>query len=165
MSISELMPVREYVVELSKLLLQRELRIATVESCTGGGIAALLTDLPGSSQWFERGFVTYSNQAKMEMVGVDATTLEMHGAVSEAVALEMAAGGVAHSRAECALAVTGIAGPDGGSPDKPVGMVCFAWAGFGRSDRAETRYFTGGRDSVRQQSALHAIRVAVTLIE
>ncbi len=145
-------------------MLQHGLRIATVESCTGGAVAALFTELPGSSRWFERGFVTYSNQAKVEMVGVDEQTLADHGAVSLAVAKEMAVGGVVHSRADCALSITGVAGPDGGSPDKPVGMVCFAWSGFGGPVRTDTRYFDGDRQSVRRNALQHAINTAITLI-
>ncbi len=133
-------------------------RLATAESCTGGWAAMCLTAIAGSSDWFERGFVTYSNDAKREMLGVDAGTLAAHGAVSEATALAMAAGALRHSRADWALAVTGIAGPAGGSPEKPVGTVCFAWAGpDGRID-AETRRFAGDRAAVRAQSVAHALR-------
>ena len=165
MNSSNASTLTDSVIELSRLLLQRGMRIATVESCTGGGAAARFTELPGSSRWFDRGFVTYSNQAKVEMVGVREQTLSSHGAVSEAVALEMALGGVEYSEADCALSITGVAGPDGGSEDKPVGMVCFGWAGFGAQPRTETRYFEGDRQSVRRQSIRHAIGMAITLME
>src|SRR3954470_19997379 len=107
---------------------QRRLMMATAESCTGGLIAGAITDIAGSSGWFERGFVTYSNEAKIEMLGVHPETIDAHGAVSEQTAAEMARGVVTRSRADIAVAVTGVAGPDGGTAQKPVGMVCFGWA-------------------------------------
>src|SRR5689334_15846625 len=113
-------------------LLDRRLLLATAESCTGGWVSQELTAIAGSSAWFERGFVTYSNAAKEEMLGVRTETLARHGAVSEEVAAEMALGALAHSHASVAVSVTGIAGPSGGSATKPVGMVCFAWALSGR---------------------------------
>jgi nicotinamide-nucleotide amidase len=126
--------------------------IVTAESCTGGWVAQELTAIAGSSAWFDRGFVTYSNEAKQEMLGVRAQTLEQHGAVSEETALEMAQGALEHSRGTVALAITGIAGPTGGTPAKPVGTVCFAWATKARPARAETRHFAGDREAVRRQS-------------
>jgi len=149
---------------LSPALIKRGWKIATVESCTGGRVAALFTEFSGSSNWFDRGFVTYSNRSKVEMVGVDSGTLERFGAVSEQVASEMAQGGVAHSDAQCALSITGVAGPDGGSESKPVGMVCFAWAGFNGKSQSKVKYFKGDRQAVRAQSALFAIREAVRLL-
>ena len=134
--------------------------IATVESCTGGLIARALTETPGSSQWFDRGFVTYSNEAKIEMVGVSAQTLAAHGAVSEPTALEMARGALDRSRARLSLSVTGVAGPGGGSIDKPVGTVCFGWAHAGGAARALTWRFDGDRASVRLQAALFALQGA-----
>ena len=113
---------------LSQALLHRGWMLATAESCTGGLIAARCTDLAGSSQWFERGFVTYSNDAKHELLGVDSQVLAQEGAVSEAVARDMALGALRHSKAQVSLAVTGVAGPTGGSRSKPVGTVWFAWA-------------------------------------
>src|SRR6267378_6142195 len=110
-------------------LKNRNLKLATAESCTGGWIAQAVTSVSGSSEWFDRGFVTYSNDAKKELLGVRARTLSRHGAVSEETAREMASGALARSRAQVALAVTGIAGPGGGTRKKPVGLVCFAWAG------------------------------------
>jgi nicotinamide-nucleotide amidase len=130
--------------------------LVTAESCTGGWVAQAVTSVAGSSAWFERGFVTYSNAAKQELLGVSKKTLEDHGAVSEQAALEMAQGALARSKGTVALAVTGVAGPGGGSREKPVGMVCFAWA-TGRGTRAETRHFSGDRESVRRQSVIHAL--------
>jgi len=134
--------------------------IATVESCTGGLIARALTETPGSSQWFDRGFVTYSNEAKIDMVGVSAQTLAAFGAVSEPTALEMAGGALARSRARMSLSVTGVAGPGGGSADKPVGTVCFGWAVADGRTRTTTRRFDGDRAGVRWQAALFALQGA-----
>ena len=139
------------------LLRDRGLSMAVAESCTGGWIAKVMTDIPGSSQWFERGFVTYSNQAKMDMLGVQADTLDHFGAVSEQVVREMAAGALAHSRAQVAVAVSGIAGPGGGSELKPVGTVWLAWAD-GKGVRAERRWFPGNREEVRRQTVIHALK-------
>jgi nicotinamide-nucleotide amidase len=130
--------------------------LATAESCTGGWVAQAVTSVAGSSGWFERGFVTYSNAAKQELLGVKAATLEKHGAVSEETAREMAQGALAHSKGTLALSVTGVAGPAGGSAAKPVGMVCFAWA-TKRAVRSETRHFSGDRESVRRQSVVRAL--------
>lgn len=141
-----------------RLLKDHGLSMTAAESCTGGWIAKVMTDIPGSSQWFERGFVTYSNQAKMDMLGVQADTLEHFGAVSEQVVREMAAGALAHSRAQVAVAVSGIAGPDGGSDSKPVGTVWLAWAD-GNGVRAERRWFPGNREEVRRQTVIHALEV------
>lgn len=145
------------VTELAAALLARDAQMATAESCTGGLIAGACTDIAGSSDWFERGFVSYSNQAKTEMLGVDAALIEAHGAVSEAVALAMARGALAHSRARCSVAVTGVAGPGGGSAAKPVGTVWFGWCVDGRTE-AECRRFDGDRAAVRQQTVEHALR-------
>ena len=131
-------------------------QLVTAESCTGGWAAQLVTSVPGSSAWFERGFVTYSNAAKQELLGVQESTLQKHGAVSEETARAMAQGALARSRATIALAITGVAGPGGGSRDKPVGMVCFAWA-TKRETRSETRTFPGDRESVRRRSVIHAL--------
>lgn len=131
--------------------------LATAESCTGGWIAQVVTSVAGSSGWFERGFVTYSNEAKQEALGVKAETIRRFGAVSEETAREMAEGALQASRATVALSVTGIAGPGGGSPGKPVGTVCFAWARKGAPARSETRHFAGERDAVRRQSVVHAL--------
>ena len=138
-------------------LAARGVMLATAESCTGGWVAEAVTAISGSSGWFERGFVTYSNAAKESMLGVRPGTLDLHGAVSEAVAGEMACGALAHSRAQVAVAITGVAGPGGGSPDKPVGTVCFGWARAGAPARTETRHFDGDRTTVRRQSVRHAL--------
>jgi nicotinamide-nucleotide amidase len=130
--------------------------LVTAESCTGGWAAQVVTSVAGSSSWFERGFVTYSNAAKRELLGVREATLKAHGAVSEETAREMAQGALSRGKGSVALAVTGVAGPGGGSPGKPVGTVCFAWASA-RSVRSETRRFPGDRESVRRQSVVHAL--------
>jgi len=136
----------------------RGLKLVTAESCTGGWVAQAVTAIAGSSDWFERGFVTYSNEAKREMLGVRAETLERAGAVSEATALEMARGALAASRAQVAVSVTGVAGPAGGTALKPVGMVCFGWALAGGGAEAATRHFPGDRGEVRRQSVLCALQ-------
>ncbi|MGE0874729.1 MAG: CinA family protein [Burkholderiales bacterium] len=138
--------------------------LVAAESCTGGWIGQAVTAVAGSSDWFERGFVTYSNAAKQEMLGVRAETIARHGAVSEQTAHEMAAGALAHSHGTIAVAVTGVAGPGGGSDAKPVGMVCFAWA-RGAEVRAETRRFDGDRDSVRRQSVIRALEGVVQWLD
>jgi nicotinamide-nucleotide amidase len=152
-------------VALGAFLIDKNWMLATAESCTGGLIAAACTDLPGSSNWFERGFVTYSNAAKSELLGVSAEDLACHGAVSEPVARAMVRGAVAHSAAQVAVAVTGIAGPGGGSADKPVGTVWIAWAlpgatGSGLLVEAACHHFPGDRAAVRQatvHAALHGL--------
>lgn len=139
----------DLAVRLGRSLQDRHWIVATAESCTGGLIAGAITDVAGSSGWFDRGFVTYSNEAKIEMLGVRPETLAAHGAVSEATAREMAAGALERSRADIAVAVTGVAGPAGGTPDKPVGLVCFAWACRHASAEARTERFGGDRAEVR----------------
>ena len=131
--------------------------LVSAESCTGGWVAQVVTSVPGSSAWFERGFVTYSNAAKRELLGVKEKTLKKHGAVSEETAREMARGALARSKGNLALAVTGIAGPGGGSRDKPVGTVCFAWF-YKKQLRSETRRFPGDRQSVRRKSVVRALQ-------
>lgn len=148
---------------LATLLTRRQQRMATAESCTGGLIAGALTALPGSSNWFERGWVTYSNAAKTDELGVDAACIAEHGAVSESVAAAMAAGARARAHTAYALAVTGIAGPDGGTPDKPVGTVCFGWA-TPNGVRTDTIHFTGNRQQVRDQSVAHALGGLIALL-
>jgi len=142
---------------LGRVLAERRWTTATAESCTGGLIAGAITDVAGSSAWFDRGFVTYSNEAKSEMLGVRGETLAAHGAVSEATAREMAAGTLARSGADIAVAVTGIAGPAGGSPGKPVGLVCFAWARRGGPVDARTLHFAGDRAAVRTAAIAAAL--------
>lgn len=151
--------------EVGRALQARGWGLTIAESCTGGAIAQAITAVPGSSAWFERGFVTYSNRAKTEMLGVDSALLARVGAVSEAIASAMAEGALAHSPAEVALAVTGIAGPGGGSPEKPVGMVCIAWAARARATCARTYYFSGDRQAVRAQSVQAALRELLRYLE
>jgi nicotinamide-nucleotide amidase len=136
----------------------RGLKLVTAESCTGGWVAQAVTAVSGSSDWFERGFVTYSNEAKQEMLGVRAETLDAAGAVSEETALEMARGALASSRAQVAVSVTGVAGPTGGTAAKPVGMVCFGWALAGGGADAATKHFRGDRERVRRQSVVFALQ-------
>lgn len=144
------------VQAVADTLLRRQWMLAAAESCTGGMVAAACTDLAGSSAWLERGFVTYSNAAKTEMLGVDAQLIATHGAVSEPVARAMAQGALQHSAAQVALAITGVAGPGGGSEAKPVGTVWFAFAGpWGVHN--EVQHFGGDRAAVRQAAALHAL--------
>lgn len=152
-------------VLVGERLAARGWMMAAAESCTGGWVAQTVTSIGGSSAWFERGFVTYSNAAKEAMLGVPSATLAMYGAVSEPVACAMAAGALSHSRAQVALAITGVAGPGGGTPDKPVGMVCFGWACAGRAAVAETRLFTGDRTSVRRQAVIHALNTMLAVME
>ena len=150
-------PTQPLVERLAAQLQQRQWMLATAESCTGGLIAGACTDLSGSSNWYERGFVSYSNTAKVELLGVDMSLVKKHGAVSEEVARAMAAGALARSRAQVAVAVTGVAGPTGGTPDKPVGLV---WFGFALPDRVLTEQmnFSGDRAAVRAATVLHALR-------
>jgi nicotinamide-nucleotide amidase len=150
---------------LGATLRDQDMLLATAESCTGGWVAQTVTAVAGSSRWFERGFVTYSNAAKMEMLSVRANTLNAHGAVSEQTAGEMAVGALAHSHAQVAVAITGIAGPEGGSPDKPVGTVCFAWARTNRKVATGTRHFSGDRDSVRHQAVQAALKGVLELLD
>ena len=146
----------ELVGLLADFLVKRGAKLATAESCTGGMIAAACTDLAGSSAWFERGFVTYSNDAKTESLGVDAELIRQHGAVSEPVACAMAEGAIAHSKAQVSVAVTGVAGPTGGSKDKPVGTVWFSWAVNGLVT-SERMLFEGDRAAVRAATVQHAL--------
>ncbi len=156
--------VDELCARLAQALLDRGWMLATAESCTGGLIAAACTERSGSSQWFERGFVTYSNEAKTELLGVEPALIAQHGAVSEVVARAMAFGAVRHSRAQVAVAVTGVAGPTGGSPAKPVGTVWFGFQVDGRLT-SETVRFDGDRAQVRAATVLHALRRLVDLLD
>lgn len=151
------------VEQLSQALLARGWMLATAESCTGGMIAAACTDLGGSSSWFERGFVTYSNDAKSEQLGVDPALIAQHGAVSEVVARAMAFGAVRQSKAQVSVAVTGVAGPTGGSAQKPVGTVWFGFQVDGRLT-SETRRFDGDRAAVRSASVRHALERLIALV-
>ncbi len=151
------------VVLVSNLLQKRGWMLAAAESCTGGMISAACTDLAGSSNWFERGFVTYSNDAKTELLGVDAALIARHGAVSEAVAGAMVAGAISHSKAQVAVAVTGVAGPTGGSAEKPIGTVWFGWSVDGVVS-TEMICFAGDRSAVRTATVDHALRRLAELI-
>ena len=145
------------VTTLGQQLQQRRWMLASAESCTGGLIAAACTDIAGSSRWFERGFVTYSNAAKTEMLGVPAALIEQEGAVSEAVARAMADGALTHSQAHVSLAVTGVAGPTGGSDAKPVGTVWFAWC-VGGETHSEVQHFPGDRAAIRAATLRYALQ-------
>jgi nicotinamide-nucleotide amidase len=147
----------EVARRVGDLLRARGWRLAVAESCTGGWLAKVITDIPGSSQWFECGFVVYSNDAKVELLGVSPETLAAHGAVSEAVARELAAGALARSSAQIAVAITGIAGPDGGTPDKPVGTVWIAIAVKDVPVECRCRLFPGDRDAVRRAAVRAAL--------
>ncbi len=144
---------------VGRALQSRQLVLTTAESCTGGGISAAVTDIAGSSEWFDRAFITYSNEAKMEMIDVQSKTLDSFGAVSEQTVTEMVAGALNHSNANVAIAVSGIAGPGGGSEEKPVGTVCFAWGDDAGWQQVETQYFDGDRIAVRNQVIEHALTV------
>ena len=148
--------IAQSCAQLAALLSAQQRMLATAESCSGGLIAAACTDLAGSSTWFERGFVTYSNIAKTQMLGVDAQLIATHGAVSEPVARAMAQGALQHSLAQVSVAVTGVAGPSGGSADKPVGTVWLAW-GVGDAVSSEVQHFSGNRDEVRRQTVKAAL--------
>lgn len=148
---------------LATLLGRRGQRLVTAESCTGGLVAGALTTLPGSSNWYERGWVTYSNAAKIDELGVDPHLLATHGAVSEIVAAAMAGGARIAGRADFALSITGIAGPDGGTAEKPVGMVCFGWA-TPTHTLTETWHFSGDRQRVREESVAHALAGLIALL-
>jgi nicotinamide-nucleotide amidase len=148
--------MRALATRVGRRLKAKKRRLVSAESCTGGWVAQAVTSIAGSSAWFERGFVTYSNEAKRELLGVKAATLRKYGAVSEETAREMARGALARSKGNLALAVTGIAGPGGGIPGKPVGTVCFAWY-YEKQLRSETRRFSGDRESVRRKSVIRAL--------
>lgn len=143
---------------VGRTLKRHRLMMASAESCTGGWVGQAVTMVPGSSDWFERGFITYTYISKREMLGVKPRTLATHGAVSEQVALEMARGALRNSHAQVAVSISGVAGPSGGSPDKPVGTVCFAWGYARKVLLAETRRFRGDRDTVRRRAVEHALR-------
>lgn len=147
----------QLVFQIGELLIQSQACLATAESCTGGWIAQQITALPGSSNWFERGFVTYSNISKIEMLGVSEQTIEIRGAVSEQTVQEMAQGALQHSHADWSLAVSGVAGPGGGTAENPVGNVWFAWASKEGYLRSELRHFEGDRVGVRGQAVINAL--------
>jgi len=142
--------IHDMAIKLGEALVGHHWQLSTAESCTGGLVAGAVTEIAGSSAWFDRGFVTYSNEAKVEMLGVSPLTLHAHGAVSEATVREMLAGALAKSVAHVAVAISGIAGPGGGTPEKPVGTVCFGWQRRGYPAECITRHFSGDRTAVRE---------------
>lgn len=139
--------------------------LATAESCTGGWVGEAITAIPGSSAWYDRGFITYTNESKQEMLGVSSVTLEEFGAVSEETVREMAAGALRHSHAYISVAISGIAGPSGGSPGKPVGTVCLAWEVKGGAVKSERCLFSGNRQEVRRQAVGHALQGVLALMQ
>lgn len=153
------------VEQLAESLIKDNKKLTVAESCTGGWIAKVLTDLAGSAVWFERGFVTYSNQAKHEMLGVAEATLESYGAVSRETVTEMAIGALKNSHADFSLSVSGIAGPSGGSADKPVGLVWFAWANKEGLMSSEQKIFSGDRDEVRKQAVIFTLIRLINLLD
>ena len=150
--------LQQLAVQLGQTLQARQWLLSTAESCTGGWVAKVLTDVPGSSHWFERGFVTYTNIAKQEMLGVQASIIDSHGAVSELTVREMVRGALLHSHAHISLAITGIAGPGGGTEAKPVGLVWFAWATRDNDIYCENHVFAGDREAVRRQAVATALQ-------
>ena len=155
----------ELSAEVGRVLVAQHLKLATVESCTGGWIGQSLTAVAGSSAWYERGFVTYSNASKVELVGVPSEVISRAGAVSEPVVRAMARGALSHCPADLVVAVTGIAGPDGGSVDKPVGTVWLGWIARTGRERAEQYLFTGDREAVRRQSVIEALSGLIRFLE
>jgi len=156
--------LHDLAVRLGEALRARHFMLATAESCTGGWASMAVTAVAGSSAWFERGFVTYSNAAKQEMLDVKPGTLAEHGAVSEAVVREMAQGAIARSNAQAGLAISGVAGPGGGSAAKPVGLVCLGWALQGGESRSRCLQCAGGRDDVRRQAVVRAFEGLLELL-
>lgn len=152
------------VENLAQALVRRNWKLATAESCTGGWVAKCCTDVSGSSAWFDSGFVSYSYDAKVAQLGVIREDLEAHGAVSEQIAAQMALGARSRSGAELTLAATGIAGPGGGMPGKPVGLVCFGWSVRGGILSTDQRVFSGNREAVRRQTVLHALQGALDVL-
>jgi nicotinamide-nucleotide amidase len=150
--------------ELGDKLMARGWMLATAESCTGGWVGQLVTALPGSSHWYERGFITYANAAKIELLGVPSETLDAHGAVSEETASAMAAGALANSHAQAALAISGIAGPGGGTPQKPVGLVCYGWALADGTVMSSTCRLDGDREEIRSRAVAAALRGLIDLL-
>ncbi len=155
--------IEKLAIDAGNVLKERGLLLATAESCTGGGLSYWLTSVPGSSEWFERGFVTYSNSAKIDMLGVSSETLEEFGAVSEEVVNEMADGALTYSAADVSIAITGVAGPGGGTPDKPVGTVWLAWS-HSVTTLTKQYHFEGDRQSIRQQAIEQALSVLLAIL-
>ncbi len=156
--------ITKTIHELAQCLVEAKMTVATAESCTGGMVAQYLTQLPGSSKWFDRSFVTYSYEAKYEMLGVRPTTIMAHGAVSQECVEEMALGCLQQSHAQLVVAISGVAGPDGGTPHKPVGSVWIAWAGHHMSLDSQFFHFDGDRQSIREQATQVAIEGMLTRV-
>jgi nicotinamide-nucleotide amidase len=156
--------LHEITRELARVLIKNHWHLSAAESCTGGMVAASITDLAGSSEWFERGYVTYSNQSKSEDIDVSQNLIEQHGAVSDQVARAMALGAKQNSGSDLSLSITGIAGPTGGSPEKPIGTVCFAWALANDQIVSETKHFEGNRQQIRQQACDFSLRKLLDLL-
>lgn len=152
-------------MKVGERLMQRGLKLVTAESCTGGWLGQAVTAVAGSSAWYERGFITYSNLSKCEMLGVQQATLDQLGAVSAQTAQEMVMGALNRSHAQMGVSITGIAGPDGGTAVKPVGMICFAWAIEDGPVRQETRFFKGNRDTIRRLSVVTALQGILRLLD
>ena len=148
-----------------KLLKTRKLMLVTAESCTGGGVGEAVTMVPGSSDWYERGFITYTYISKRELLGIKRQTLDKFGAVSEQTTREMAAGALKHSHAQVAVAVSGTAGPSGGTPDKPVGTICLAWCLKNGAMVSETRRFNGNRQTIRRKAVMRALQGVLEMLE
>jgi len=155
----------DLAVQVGQALKAKGWMLVTAESCTGGWVGEAVTMVSGSSEWFERGFITYTNVAKQEMLGVKAATLEAYGAVSEPTVLEMVAGALANSHGHVAVAVSGVAGPTGGTPAKPVGTVCLAWGVSGAEPTAVTRQYAGDREAVRRQSVVEVLQGVLKLAQ
>ena len=156
--------LHEVTQELARVLIKNHWHLSTAESCTGGMVAASITELAGSSEWFERGYVTYSNQSKSEDIDVSQNLIEQHGAVSDQVARAMALGAKQNSGSDLSLSITGIAGPTGGSQEKPIGTVCFAWALANDQIVSETKHFEGDRQQIRQQACDFSLRKLLDLL-
>jgi nicotinamide-nucleotide amidase len=156
--------LNQLAAELGGKLRARGWMLATAESCTGGWVGQVITAQPGSSHWYERGFITYANIAKQEMLGVSAETLETYGAVSEETASAMAAGALKHSHAQATLAISGIAGPGGGTPQKPVGLVCYGWALADGTRLSSTCRLDGDREEIRSRAVAAALRGLIDLL-
>lgn len=157
--------LNQLAAQVGATLKARGWTLATAESCTGGWVGEAVTSVAGSSRWYDRGFITYTNESKQEMLGVSAQTLAEYGAVSEQTVKEMAAGALKHSRADITVAISGIAGPGGAVPGKPVGTVCMAWAMHSGGGHAKTFHFDGDRTEVRRQAVIVALRGVLHMIE
>jgi nicotinamide-nucleotide amidase len=156
--------ILELAAQVGKVLKEKGLLLATAESCTGGGVAQAITEIPGSSEWFDGGFIAYSNACKTDMLNISAAEIALHGAVSEEIALAMALGALANTNSDIAVSTTGIAGPSGAVPGKPVGTVCTACA-MGSHTYTDRNVFSGDRQAVRQQTTAHVLRTLLVFLE